>query len=99
MNNPETVWRRLVRQAAPSAAEPVLRTEAPPWFAQRVVRVWQSSLATRHESAWEQISGRSLAVALVIMVASLLVLVRPVPSAQPWEVLASESVISAVLPQ
>ena len=98
MNAPDSFWRRLLRLADLPAVEPTVPSAAPPWFARRVVANWQAGLASGRDVVWEQVSRRGLAVALGIMTLSLLALVRPARPAQTWETLASESVISAVLP-
>jgi hypothetical protein len=98
MNAPDAFWRRLVRLADLPAVDPTVPSDAPPWFARRVVATWQAGLAAGRDAVWEQVSRRGLAVALGIMTLSLLVLVRPARPATTWETLASESVMSAVLP-
>lgn len=98
MITPETFWRRLVRAALPPAPAPAPVEEPPRWFARRVVAVWQSSLASGGDLVWEQVTRRGLAVTLGIMALSLLLLARPFQPAPTWESLASESVLSAVLP-
>jgi hypothetical protein len=100
MNLPELLWQRLVRARGPEPLAPDPVESVPPWFARRVVNHWlMARQAATVSGGWECVSRQGLACALVIMLAAVLFHVRVPTAPQPWEVLASESVLSSVLPR
>jgi len=64
-------WEKLTQAAR--QARPEASTEAPFGFATRVVARWQAAEPVTLESVWQVLSLRSLAVAALLMVASLTV--------------------------
>lgn len=99
MNDTDSIWRRLVRQSRwqEQPADPV--SPMPPWLPQRVAARWAAELRSTSEGPWDWVSRRAAAAALVVMLISLAVHARTPRPSSPWEVQASESVLTCVLPR
>jgi hypothetical protein len=98
--HPDQFWRRLSHAARPAPGESAPTPAASPWLARRVVEQWSTARRQRPESgAWERVSLQGLACAVAVMLGAVLFNALAPRTQQPWEVLASESVIASVLPQ
>lgn len=99
MSPPDLLWQRLVRARGPEPVEPTPAAAVPPWFARRVVQRWLSTQRAPALAGWERTSRQGLACAVLIMLATALFHARVPHPTQPWELLATESVLSSVLPR
>ena len=64
-------WQKLAARAATAAPQPERDPAAPPWFAARVTARWLAGDLPATLSPWELFSGRSVALAALVMLLAL----------------------------